>query len=200
VSNQATASSHKKASPLARYLKAGRVYRRRNLAPHSSSVDREMRQLMAVGRLGKLAHGLYYVPTKSIFGPLLPLDQESIAAILGTRNFLVFSPSVYNTVGLGTTQLYKSTWIYNHKRHGIFKILGREYEFRIKQRFPRKLTAEFLYVDMLNNLDKLAEDHNVVLLKAHKKVQTMDMPKLQQVINQYANASTRKKFREWING
>jgi hypothetical protein len=159
-----------------------------------------MRQLIDSGHLGKLTYGLYYVPTKSVFGPLLPLDEESVAAILGTRNFLLFSPCDYNAVGLGTTQLYNSTWIYNHKRHGIFKIRGREYDFRIKQRFPRKLTAEFLYVDMLNNLDELAEDHNAVLLKARKKVQTMDIPKLQQAIKQYANASTRKKFKEWIDG
>jgi hypothetical protein len=200
MSNQATASSHKKASPLARYLKAGRVYRRRNLALHSKSVDREIRELVASGNLGKLAHGLYYVPIKSVFGLLPPFDEESIAAFLGTRNFLLFSPSVYNTVGLGTTQLYNSAWIYNHKRHGIFKIGGLKYNFRVRQRFPRKLTAEFLYVDMLNNLDKLAEDENAVLIKARKKIKTMDMPKLQQAIKKYANASTRKKFKEWIDG
>jgi hypothetical protein len=152
-----------------------------------------------VGRLDKLAHGLYYVPIKSELGLLPPLDEERVAAFLCTKDFLLFSPSTYNTVGLGTTQLYNSTWVYNQNRRGIFKFRGRKYNFQIRSHFPKILTAEFLFVDMINNLDKLAEDDNAVLIKARKKVQTMDMLKLQQAIKQYANASTRKKFKEWID-
>ena len=35
----------------------------------------------------------------------------------------------------------------------------------MKSRFPKKLTPEFLYVDLLNNLDELAEDRDA--LRAH---------------------------------
>ena len=34
----------------------------------------------------------------------------------------MFSPSSYNAVGLGTTQLYNQTWVYNPKRHGVFRL------------------------------------------------------------------------------
>jgi hypothetical protein len=194
------ALSRKKASRLAHHLRSGRVYRRSELSNYSTAVDREIRDLIASGRLGKLTHGLYYVPIKSDLGLLPPLDEERVAAFLRTKDFLLFSPSTYNTVGLGTTQLYNTTWIYNRKRRGILKIGKRKYDFKIKSHFPKKLTAEFLFVDMINNLDKLAEDDNAVLMKARKKVKTMDMPKLQYAIKQYANVSTRKKFKEWIDG
>ena len=74
------------------------------------------------------------------------------------KEFLVFSPSSYNAVGLGTTQLYNRTLVYNHKRHGVFRLGNRQFDFRVKPRFPKKLSREFLYVDLLNNLEELAED------------------------------------------
>ena len=41
-----------------------------------------------------------------------------MAAFLRDKDFLVFSPSAYNTLGLGTTQLYNRTLVYNHKPTG----------------------------------------------------------------------------------
>ena len=40
------------------------------------------------------------------------------------KDFLVFSPSAYNAVGRGTTQLYSRTLTYSYKRHCVFKRLG----------------------------------------------------------------------------
>ncbi len=40
------------------------------------------------------------------------------------KDFLVFSPSAYNAVGLGTTQLSSRTLVYSYKRHCVFKRLG----------------------------------------------------------------------------
>jgi hypothetical protein len=199
MSSKVIGSSGKKPSPLVRHLRSGQIYRRSELSNYSTAIDREIAQLLAAGCLGKLAQGLYYVPIKSVFGPLPPSIEESIAAFLNTRNFLLFSPSLYNAVGLGTIQFYNSIWIYNHKRHGIFKVGNLEYDFQIKRRFPKKITTEFLFVDMINNIDELAEDRNTVLTKAHERVKTMDMPKLRHAIKQYANATARKKLNEWIN-
>ena len=131
---------------LANHLRAGNVYRREDLARRSTAVDRHLRELVATGRLKKLAQGLYHAPGQSSFGPLPPADEEVVAGFLRDKDFLVFSPSVYNTVGLGTTQLYNRTLVYNHKRHGVFKLGNRWFDFRMKARFPRKLTPEFLYV------------------------------------------------------
>lgn len=43
-------------------------------------------------------------------------------------------------------QLYNHTLVYNHKRYGVFCLGNREFDFRMKSRFPKKLTSEFLYV------------------------------------------------------
>lgn len=70
------------------------------------------------------------------------------------------SPNAYNSLGVGTTQLYDKTVVYNHKRHGTFSLGGRNFEFRMKPTFPKALSKEFLLVDLVNNLDRLAERRN----------------------------------------
>ena len=144
------------AAHLADELKAGHVYRREDLARLSNAVDRHLRELVSMGKLQKLAQGLYHVPKQSNFGPLPPADDQVVKGFLRDKEFLVFSPSSYNAVGLGTTQLYNRTLVYNHKRHGVFRLGNRQFDFRVKPRFPKKLSLEFLYVDLLNNLEELA--------------------------------------------
>ena len=185
---------------LADKLQAGRVYRRMDLAHLSKSVDRHLYQLLSIGKLKKLAQGLYYAPKQSSFGPLLPTDEQVVKAFLRDNEFLVFSPSSYNTVGLGTTQLYNSTLVYNHKRHGVFKLGNRQFHFRVKPRFPKKLTPEFLYVDLLNNLDQLTEDRDSVLSQARTKLLSFNQSLLQKALDSYGNMATRKRVRKWISG
>ncbi|MGV0986068.1 MAG: DUF6088 family protein [Limnohabitans sp.] len=185
---------------LADELQAGRVYRREDLARLSNAVDRHLRELVSTGVLKKLAQGLYYAPKQSNFGPLPPTDEQVVRVFLRDKDFLVFSPSSYNTVGLGTTQLYNSTLVYNHKRHGVFKLGNRQFDFRVKPRFPKKLTPEFLYVDLLNNLGELAEDHDAVLSQARNKLMSFNQPRLQAALGNYGNMATRKQVREWIGG
>ena len=178
-------------------LKAGKVYRREDLARLSNAVDRHLRELVEGGALVKLAQGLYYAPKQSTFGPLPPADDQLVEGFLRDNKFLVFSPSAYNTVGLGTTQLYNRTLVYNHKRHGIFQFGKRQFDFRVKPRFPKNLTAEFLFVDLLNNLDELAEDRQAVLRQAQLKLNQMDPARLAQSASSYGNMATRKRLREW---
>ncbi len=187
------------AAHLAGELRAGRVYRREDLAHLSTAVDRHLRELVNTGKLKKLAQGLYHAPKHSSFGPLPPTDDQVIEAFLRDKDFLVFSPSAYNTLGLGTTQLYNRTLVYNHKRHGVFKLGNRQFDFRMKPRFPKKLTPEFLYVDLLNNLDELAEDREAVLRQAHNKLPSFDPTRLQRAIDNFGNMATRKRFKEWAN-
>jgi hypothetical protein len=167
---------------LADELQAGRVYRREDLAVLSNAVDRHLHEL-STGMLKKLAQGLYYAPKQSNFGPLPPTDKEVVRGFLRDKKFLVFSSSPYNTVGLGTTLLYNSTLVYNHKRHGVFKLGNRAFNFRVKPRFPKKLTSEFLYVDLLNNLEELAEDRDAVLSQARNKLMSFNQPRLQEALN-----------------
>ena len=108
--------------------------------PVSNAVDRHLRQLQDAGRLKKLSQGLYYVPRQSAYGNLPPDDSELVAAFLRDDDFLLLSPASYNTLELGGTQLYNRTVVYNHKRHGRFTFGNRTFDFRMKPRFPRKLS------------------------------------------------------------
>ena len=185
---------------LADELKAGHVYRREDLARLSNAVDRHLRELVSIGKLQKLAQGLYHAPKQSNFGPLPPADDQVVKGFLRDKEFLVFSPSSYNAVGLGTTQLYNRTLVYNHKRHGVFRLGNRQFDFRMKPRFPKKLSREFLYVDLLNNLDELAEDRDEVLNQAHSKLPSFDLNRLKDAVDSYGNMATRKRFGEWTGG
>ncbi len=185
---------------LAHDLQAGHVYRREDLARLSNAVDRHLNELVSNGLLKKLAQGLYFAPKQSRFGPIPPTDEQVVRGFLRDKDFLVFSPSSYNTVGLGTTQLYNSTLVYNHKRHGVFRLGNRQFDFRVKPRFPKKLTAEFLYVDLLNNLEELAEDRDAVLSQARNKLMSFNPHRLKEALDSYGNMATRKRVREWIGG
>jgi hypothetical protein len=70
----------------------------------------------------------------------------------------------------------------------------------VKPRFPKKLTPEFLYVDLLNNLSELAKDRDAVLSQARTKLMSFNQARLQQALNSYGNMATRKHVREWVGG
>jgi hypothetical protein len=184
---------------VARAVRPGRVYRREDLAPFSAAVDRHLQELVSAGRLTKLARGLYYAPRDSAFGVVPPADEDLVAAFLKDRDFLLFSPSAYNAAGLGTTQLYNATWVYNRKRHGVFTLGHRQYDFRVKPRFPKRLSEEFLFVDALNNLGELAEDQEAVLARARQRVREMDGTKLKRTLEQFGLVATRKRVMGWLD-
>lgn len=186
------------AARLATSLRPGRVYRREALAEISHAVDRHVRELVAGGVVKKLAPGMYYVPRMSNFGPVPPEDTEVVFSFLRDKDALIFSPSAYNAIGLGTTQLYNRTLVYNHKRHGIFKLGNRLFDFRVKPRFPKKLTPEFLFVDLLNNLDHLAEDRDAVLKQAQSKIRSFDVDKLKRALSIFGSATTRRCTKGWF--
>lgn len=193
-------SSPNKTTPLAQHLRAGKVYRREDLVPYSTSVDRELKQLVAAGRLTKAAQGLYYAPRKSIFGDAPPAEDDMLAAFLKDKNFFCFNPSVYNTLRMGMTQLYNKAIVYNHKRHGIFCLGNRDYDFRVKHRFPlpNQVTSEYLLVDMLNNFDELAEDEDHVFPIVRRKLPQFDAEILQQALQDYGSAATRRQMKSWL--
>jgi hypothetical protein len=97
-----------------------------------------------------------------------------IKSFLKDDRFLLTSINAYNSLGVGTTQLYNQRTVYNHKRHGDFKLGNKDFSFRVKPHFPKKATPEFLLVDLVNNLDTLAEDQSELLKNISWKVHTMD--------------------------
>ncbi|WP_426436014.1 hypothetical protein [Bradyrhizobium genosp. P] len=136
---------------------------RSHLDRRRPSVDRHIKQLVEQGALKKLSGGLYACSKERAFGPAPASDKDVVGAFLKDDRFLLASPNAYNSLGLGTTQLYDKTVVYNHKRHGDFRPGSRTFAFRVKPHFPRKLTKEFLLVDLVNNLEQLAEAKDQVL-------------------------------------
>jgi hypothetical protein len=177
---------------LTKHLRPGRVYRREDLAQWSKSVDRHARELLDQGVLTKLRNGLYYCPENSVFGQVPPDDAELVRSFLREDEFLLTSFNAYNALGVGTTQLYNQSIVYNHKRHGVFNLGGRVFEFRRKPRFPKKLTQEFLVVDLLNNLQELAEDEQEVKTGALRKLQDLSATTMRRAARLYGKVSTRK--------
>lgn len=177
---------------LKRHLKRGQVYRRDDLAKWSKSVDRHLDALVEEDTLQKLSQGLYYYPKLSAFGKTPPEEEVLIRSFLKDDRFLLTSPSSYNSLGVGTTQLYNERTVYNHKRHGEFKLGNRKFSFRMKPHFPSKVTKEFLLVDLVNNLETLAEDPTEVLKNVAVKVRTMDTKKLKRYVSQYGTAKAKK--------
>jgi hypothetical protein len=199
VSASSTQPDRGAKAQLSGVLRSGRVYRREDLVPFSKAVDRHLKELVDGGRLTKLAQGLYYAPRSSAFGALPPDDGELVAAFLRDKDFLLFSPSTYNSAGLGTTQLYNRTLVYNHKRHGVFKLGNRQYDFRMKPRFPKKLTPEFVFVDALNNVAELAEDKAEVLVRAKSRAALFDRQRLHRAVENYGTVATKKHLAGWLD-
>jgi hypothetical protein len=179
---------------LKRQLKPGEVYRRTELANWSKSVDRHLDELVQEGTLQKLSQGLYYYPKESAFGKTPPDENLLVESFLKDHRFLLTTPNVYNSLGVGTTQLYNERTVYNHKRHGEFKLGNKTFQFKIKPHFPKKLTPEFLMVDLVNNLESLAEDKSEVLKKVADKVEVMDKKKLKHSVVEYGSVKTKKLF------
>ncbi len=156
---------------LSKHLRPGRVYRREDLTQWSSSVDRHLKALTEQGILKKLRTGLYCFPRVFEFGEAPVEETTLVEAFLGTSRFIVTSPNAYNLLGLGTTQLYYKRVVYNQKRHGTCNLGGRTYLFQRRMNVPRRLTQEFLLVDLVNELDQQALVFKIALINriAHGK-------------------------------
>jgi len=175
-----------------KHLKRGEVYRRQDLEKFSSSIDRELKQLVDKGILEKLYRGLYYYPKISAFGKTPPDETILVQRFLDDTRFLLTTPNNYNMLGVGTTQMYNSRVVYNHKQHGNIQLGGKIFIFQVKHHFPKKLTEEFLLIDLVNNLDTLAEDKEVVLENVFEKVASKDPVKMKKELSLYGNVKTQK--------
>lgn len=183
-----------KLNDLKDHLQPGRVYRRVDLTQWSNAVDRHLKQLQEERILIRLSGGLYYCPKKTAFGEAPADDHVLVRAFLKDNRFLLSSPNAYNALGVGATQLYNETVVYNHKRHGRFTLGGRPFEFRVRPHFPSFLTQEFLLVDLVNNLDRLAEEGAKILTRVKKRAATMDREALLEAIRNYGGSRTKKFF------
>jgi hypothetical protein len=117
-----------------------------------------------------------------------------VASFLKDSRFLLATPNAYNSLGVETTQLHNKTVVYNHKRHGHFSFRGRAFDFRVKPAFPKELTPEFLLVDLVNNVNQLAENKERVLARVRERAASYKPQRLQRAIRAYGNMWTRRFF------
>lgn len=179
---------------LKRHLKPGQVYRRADLAQWSNAVDRHLKQLVKEGTLQKASQGVYAYPKKTSFGKAAPEDSKLVEAFLKTDDFLLFSSNTYNALGVGTTQLYNEQVVYNRKRHGKFKLGNRTFNFQMKPYFPKEVSKEFLLVDLVNNVNKLAEEQDAVLERVRHVAASMDASSLKKDVQRYGGVRAKKLF------
>jgi hypothetical protein len=64
----------------------------------------------------------------------------------------------------------------------------------VKPRFPKALTKEFLLVDLVNNVDQLAETKNEVLERVVQRAAASDQRRLRRAVREYGNERTKKFF------
>ncbi len=186
----------KSAEHLKSKLVPGQTYRRSDLAPFSSNVDKYLAQLVQDGELKKVAYGLYAVPRSTVFGEALPEERSLLQSFLKDDHFVVYSPSQFNLLGLGTTQLYNRVIVFNRKRVGEIELGSRSFYFHRWREAPKELSLEFLAVECVNRLNELAEDREQIVVKMKEKLPQFDQRRLRHAILHYGNSSTQKKFFE----
>jgi hypothetical protein len=179
-------------------LVPGRVYRRADLAALSSNIDRHLAQLVAEGNLQKISQGLYAAPKLTPFGEAPPDADSLIRTFLKDDHFVVYGPSQFNSLELGTTQLYNRLVVFNRKRVGEFTLGGRTYTFRRWREAPKQLSPEFLVVELLNRLDELLEDRDQVVERLRVRLRDFNKKKLLFAADHYGTLSTQKKLRQLL--
>lgn len=179
-------------------LQPGQVYQRKRLARWSNAIDRHLRQLVDDGTLVKLSQGLYHYPKATAFGYAPPDEKVLVRAFLNDDRFLIISPNLYNTLGIGASQLYNQSIVYNHKRHGKILLGNRVFDFRKKSFFPLALNREFLLVDLVNNVGHLAEDQNVLLKEIKERIHSFELEALKDAVLKFGNVSAKKFFADML--
>lgn len=187
----------KRCYELMSHFSAGNVYSWENLKEYSKSPGRDVKRLLNEGLLLKVGPGLYLSPKNSRFGRVPASEQQVVTHFLKTDDFLLFSTNLYNSLGLGLTQLKNETMVYNKKRHGDFELSNRMYHFKTKVKgYPKELTNEFLLVDLVNNLEMVGESPSELLKKVADSVQAKKFNKTElfSLAKQYGHIFTKKFF------
>ena len=93
------------------------------------------------------------------FGPAPPDRRDLLRSFLDGDTFVITGPPVWNTLGLGSTQMFAHPLVYNRKRSGLFNLGGRTFDLRRVQ-FPDQPTQEWFVVDLLENLASVCLDRS----------------------------------------
>ncbi len=133
-------------------LQPGRAYRTRDLRRWSANPTRLAKRLVREGKLHQAAHGLFYAPVPSRFGPAPPDETEFLRAFFGGSPFIISGPPRWNALSLGATAMFAATLVYNTRRTGEFTFDGRRYLLR-RVLFPENPPPEYFVVDLIQHRD-----------------------------------------------
>ena len=188
------------ADKLYKQMKERRVYRREELSAFSTAVDRNLKELVKDGRVHKAAAGLYYRPKNSKWGQVPPNANELVRAFLRTDDFYLTSTNSFNLLPLGFTQLSNVAVVYNTKRVGRFRLNGLIFDFRRPgHRYPDKFSEEFLYIDLLNNLDKVPEYSKDLDHKLKAALKKFPSKKLEKSAMYFGTRKAQLKLKELLS-
>ncbi|NOY91779.1 MAG: hypothetical protein GXP55_11335 [Deltaproteobacteria bacterium] len=132
------------------HLEPGQACRTKELRRWSANPTRLARRLVRDGQLCEAAHGLYYAPVETRFGPAPASDEELLRAFLDGGPFVITGPPRWNSLGLGSTAMFAATLAYNSQRTGNFTFDGRRFLLR-RVRFPEAPPPEWFAVDLLRH-------------------------------------------------
>lgn len=179
-------------------LSSGGVYRRSDF-PNISNIDRLLKKLLDNNVLQKVQNGLYFFPKKTVFGQVPPDTKKLLKKFLNDDHFATYNLSQFNSLGLGTTQLYDTQIVFNRKRSGEIKLAGRTYIFYRWREAPKSLSKEFLLVELFNKANYLTEDFEKILKNLEKKLTEFNKEKLLKFVDHFGTKSTQNKLYPLLN-
>lgn len=173
-------------------LEPGKVYRTADLSRYDQNPTRLAAKLVSAGQLRRLRKGLYYAPKHSVFGEVPPSEDEFLRSFFRGRPYLRSGPTVWNGLGLGATAVEAVPLVYNTTRTGSVKVGGKRLELR-RVAFPRRTSAEFFVVDLLENLDRAGVDADTVrrALKVAVRAGRFQPDVLRELAIRYGGQATR---------
>ena len=181
-------------------LNRNHVYRREDLLVYSKSLDRNLKYLVNNDYLKKVGPGLYLYPKVSTWGPLPAELKSLVKSFLKSDNFLLLSNNDYNNLGLGLTQLWNEVRVFNKKRHVKLKLGNFNLDFQIPfNGYPKKLTKEFLLIDLFNSLADVGEDLEELKRKIVNVLEIYDSAQLFKLSKQYGKVATKKYFEKILS-
>ncbi|MDT8342289.1 MAG: hypothetical protein RQ751_12315 [Longimicrobiales bacterium] len=156
---------------------------------------------MAEGRLLPLRKGLYLAPKHAFWGTAHPTESELLRAFFAGRPYLRTGPSVWNSLGLGTTAVEARPLVYNTTRTGTENLAGRTFELR-RVRFPRSPDPEFFVVDLLSNVDRMDQPLEEVLRHLGEAVreERFDTTRLREMAAKFGTAQVQAQVDRAVEG
>lgn len=126
-----------------------------------------------------------------------PSESELLRAFFRGEPYLRTGPSVWNTLGLGSTTVEAVPLVYNTTRTGEVHLGPRRFELR-RVRFPHRPDAEYFVVDLLENVERAGVELDKVrrALTAALDAGRFDPDRLLARAGEYGTRATQELVRQ----